>query len=62
MNQSTQDEAKGTFHEVKGTVKAKVGQATNNAGLEVEGIIEKIAGTIQEKIGQIEKLVEKPRA
>jgi uncharacterized protein YjbJ (UPF0337 family) len=60
MNQGTQDEAKGKFHKVKGTVRAKVGQATNNAGLEAEGIVETIAGTVQKKIGQIERIVEKP--
>ena len=60
MKQSTKDKAKGTFHEVKGKVKEKVGRATNNTDLEAEGIGEKIAGKIQKKIGQLEKVVEKP--
>ena len=60
MKQSIEDKAKGTFHDVKGKVKEKVGRATNNTDLEAEGIGEKIAGKIQKKIGQLEKVVEKP--
>jgi len=30
MKPSTKDEIKGTFHEVKGKVKEKAGQVTNN--------------------------------
>ena len=30
MSTSTKDEIKGTFHEVKGDIKEKVGQITNN--------------------------------
>jgi uncharacterized protein YjbJ (UPF0337 family) len=59
MNQSTKDEAKGTFHEVKGKVKEKVGRATNNPDLEAEGQDEKIGGIVQKKIGQVEKVFEK---
>jgi uncharacterized protein YjbJ (UPF0337 family) len=59
MNQSTKDEAKGKFHEVKGKVKEKVGRATNNPDLEVEGEVEEFAGRIQKKIGQVEKAFEK---
>ena len=44
MNQSTKDEAKGKFHEVKGKVKEKIGRATNNPDLEAEGQDEKIGG------------------
>jgi uncharacterized protein YjbJ (UPF0337 family) len=59
MNQSTKDEAKGTFHEVKGKVKEKVGRATNNPDLEAEGQDEKIGGIVQKKIGQVKKVFEK---
>ena len=59
MNQSTKDEAKGKFHEVKGKVKGKVGRATNNPDLEVEGEVEEFAGRIQKKIGQVEKVFAK---
>jgi uncharacterized protein YjbJ (UPF0337 family) len=60
MKPSTEDEIAGKVHEVKGTIKQKVGQLTNNPDLEGEGIGEKIAGKVQKKIGQVEKLIEKP--
>jgi uncharacterized protein YjbJ (UPF0337 family) len=59
MKQSTKDQAKGKFHEAKGTVKEKVGRATNNPILETEGQDEKITGKVQKKIGQVEKVLEK---
>jgi uncharacterized protein YjbJ (UPF0337 family) len=59
MKQSTKDEAKGRFHEVKGKVKEKVGQLTNDPDLEGEGIGEKIAGKVQKKIGQVKKVLGK---
>jgi uncharacterized protein YjbJ (UPF0337 family) len=59
MIRSTQDQATGTFHEVKGKVKEKIGEVTNNPDLEGEGIGEKVVGKIQKKIGQIEKVIEK---
>ena len=60
MKPSTEDEIAGKVHEVKGTIKQKVGQLTNNPDLEGEGIGEKIAGKVQKKIGQVEKVIEKP--
>jgi len=60
MKRSTEDQATGRFHEVKGKVKEKIGQMTNDPGLQGEGIGEKVAGKIQKKIGQIEKAIEKP--
>lgn len=59
MRRSTRDKAKGTFHVVKGTIKAKAGKLTNNRRLQAEGIAEKIGGKIQKKIGQVEKHFEK---
>ncbi len=59
MKRSTRDRAEGKFHEVKGTVKEKVGQLTNNPDLEAEGEAEKTAGTVQKKVGQVEKVLEK---
>ena len=56
MKESTKDKAKGTFHEVKGNVKEKVGRATNNPNLEAEGSGEKIGGKILKKIGEVEKI------
>jgi uncharacterized protein YjbJ (UPF0337 family) len=54
MKSSTENKVAGKVHEVKGVVKEKVGQWTNDAGLEVEGIGERIVGKIQEKIGQLQ--------
>jgi uncharacterized protein YjbJ (UPF0337 family) len=59
MKPSTDDKAKGTFHEVKGKVKETVGRATNNPELEAEGLGENIGGKVQKKIGQVEKILEK---
>ena len=59
MKQSTEDKAKGKFHEVKGKVKEKVGRATNNPDLESEGHAEKAGGKIQKKVGQVENVLEK---
>jgi uncharacterized protein YjbJ (UPF0337 family) len=59
MKQSTEDMVKGTFHEVKGKIKNKVGQATNSPDLAAEGQVEKIGGKIRKKIGQVEKVLGK---
>ena len=59
MNPSTKDQVRGTFHEVKGKVKEKVGQVTNNPKLAAQGHDEKLAGKVQKKVGQIEKVFEK---
>ena len=59
MNPSTKDEIKGTFHEVKGEVKKKTGQVTNNPDLEADGRAENNVGKVEKKVGQIEKVFEK---
>src|ERR1019366_9191704 len=59
MSTSTKDEIKGTFHEVKGEIKKKVGQVTNNPDLEAEGKAEHQAGKVEKKVGQIKKVFEK---
>ena len=59
MKPSTKDKVAGKIHEVKGTVKEKIGRLTNNPGLETEGKVEKAAGTVQKKIGQVKKVLEK---
>ncbi len=56
MKSGTQDQAEGTFHEVKGAVKEIAGIISDNPLLETEGADEKIAGKVQEKIGQIKKV------
>jgi uncharacterized protein YjbJ (UPF0337 family) len=60
MKPSTENVIKGKVHEVKGKIKEKVGQLTNDPDLEGEGIGEKIGGKVQKKIGQLEKVFEKP--
>jgi uncharacterized protein YjbJ (UPF0337 family) len=44
---------------MKGKVKEKAGQVTNNPNLAAEGQNEKLAGKVQKKVGQIEKVLEK---
>jgi uncharacterized protein YjbJ (UPF0337 family) len=56
MNESTKDKIKGTAHDVKGTIKEKVGRATNDPNLEDEGTAEKVAGKVQKKAGDVEKV------
>jgi uncharacterized protein YjbJ (UPF0337 family) len=59
MKPSTKDEIEGKVHEVKGNVKEKVGQLTNNPNLQGEGQAEKVGGKVQQKIGQVKKVLEK---
>jgi uncharacterized protein YjbJ (UPF0337 family) len=59
MNTGTKDEIEGKLHEVKGTVKEKVGQVTNNPDLEAKGKAEHNIGTVEKKVGQVEKALEK---
>jgi uncharacterized protein YjbJ (UPF0337 family) len=59
MKPSTKDQMVGKLHEVKGKVKQKAGQVTNNPDLAAEGQGEKLAGKIQKKVGQVEKVFEK---
>jgi uncharacterized protein YjbJ (UPF0337 family) len=59
MKRSAEDKIKGTLHVVKGTVKAKMGQATNTPSLTVEGKSEKLGGRVQRKIGELERIIEK---
>ena len=56
MKPSTENEIAGKVHEVKGALKEKVGQLTNDADLEGEGTGEKIDGKVQKKIDQVQKV------
>ena len=58
MKASTQDQAEGTFHELKGKIKEVAGKLSDNPKLEGEGLGEKMAGKVQKKIGQVERVVE----
>ena len=57
MKPSTDDKTTGKLHEVKGTIKEKAGELTNNPDLEAEGRAEKNAGKVQNWVGKVEKAV-----
>ena len=59
MKPSTDDKAKGKFHQVKGAVKEQAGRVTNNPDLTNEGQAEQVAGKVQKKVGQVKKVFEK---
>jgi uncharacterized protein YjbJ (UPF0337 family) len=53
---STHDKVEGKVHEVKGAIKEKIGQATNNPNLQDEGTAERVDGVIEKKVGDIKKV------
>ncbi|MGA2372919.1 MAG: CsbD family protein [Candidatus Korobacteraceae bacterium] len=57
MKPSTDDKTTGKIHQVKGTIKEKVGEVTNDPDLEADGRDEKNAGKLQSWIGKVEKAV-----
>jgi uncharacterized protein YjbJ (UPF0337 family) len=57
MKSSTEDQAEGKFHKIKGMFKEIIGELSDNPKLEVEGTGEKIAGKVQEKVGQFKKVL-----
>lgn len=59
MKNSTKDEIQGKIHELKGSLKTKAGQMTDNPRLTAEGEIEKVAGKVQQKLGRVKKVLEK---
>ncbi len=59
MKPSTDDKTTGKLHEVKGTIKQKVGELAKNPDLEAEGRAEKDAGKVQNWVGKVEKAVGK---
>ena len=56
MKSSTEDQAKGILHQVRGRAKEIAGELSDNPKLEAEGTGEKVAGKVQEKIGQVKKV------
>ncbi len=56
MKSSTKDQAEGTLHRLKGTIKETAGKLGDNPKLEAEGTGEKVAGKVQDKIGQVKKV------
>ncbi len=59
MKSSTKDRIKGSFHEVKGSIKEQVGKATNDRNLRAEGKAEKNAGKVEQRIGHAKESVAK---
>jgi uncharacterized protein YjbJ (UPF0337 family) len=57
MKPSTDDKTIGKLHEVKGAIKQKVGELTENSNLEADGRAEKNAGKVQNFVGKVEKAV-----
>jgi uncharacterized protein YjbJ (UPF0337 family) len=50
-------EIKGKGKQIKGAMKAKVGEVTNNPSLEAEGEAERREGKVQEKVGKVRRKV-----
>jgi uncharacterized protein YjbJ (UPF0337 family) len=59
VKSSTQDNAEGTWHKVKGKVKEIAGKVARNPTLEVQGRVEGKTGKLQGMIGRIKKTVGK---
>jgi uncharacterized protein YjbJ (UPF0337 family) len=59
MEDSTKDKVKGNVDQASGTVKEKLGQATDDPDLQDEGTAEKVKGKVQEKVGDIKKVFDK---
>jgi uncharacterized protein YjbJ (UPF0337 family) len=59
MKPSTDDKTTGKIHEVRGAIRQKAGELTNDPNLEADGRAEKNAGKVQNVIGKIEKAVGK---
>jgi len=59
MRSSTQDNAEGKLHQVKGKIREVTGKVIMNPDLEDEGKDEIFAGKTQEKIGKVKKFVGK---
>jgi uncharacterized protein YjbJ (UPF0337 family) len=57
MKPGTEDQIEGTLLQIKGKVKEKTGQVTNDPDLEAEGDAEEVAGKVQNKVGQVKKVV-----
>ena len=57
MKPSTDDKATGKLHEVKGAIRQKAGEITNNPDLAANGNAEKNACKAQHFVGKVEKAV-----
>jgi uncharacterized protein YjbJ (UPF0337 family) len=59
MKLSTQDNAEGKWHKMKGKIKEVAGKVVGNRDLVAEGKAENVEGKVQEKIGEIKDVVGK---
>jgi uncharacterized protein YjbJ (UPF0337 family) len=59
MKSGNQDNAEGTWHQVKGKVKEIAGKVAGNPTLEADGRVENKTGKLQGMIGRIKKAVKK---
>ena len=59
MKTSRKDKIKGSFHEIKVTIKEEVGKVTNDRNLKAKGKAEKKAGEVQQRIGRAKDTVAK---
>ena len=53
------DKIKGKWHQLKGEIKRKWGQVTDDDLTEAEGNMEKLIGKIQERSGERREAIEK---
>ena len=51
------DEIKGKLNRAKGTVKEKLGDATDNPSLEAEGTADRVKGNVQEGFGAAKRKI-----
>ena len=59
MKSSTKDKIKGSFHEMKGTMKEEVGKITNDRNLKAEGKAAKKVDKVEHRIGHAKQAVAK---
>jgi uncharacterized protein YjbJ (UPF0337 family) len=55
MKPSTEDQVKGKVQAVKGALKQRAGQISEDPDLEAEGTVEKVVGKARQVLGKIEK-------
>lgn len=52
------NEVAGKAEQMKGSVKRKVGEITDNPRLEGEGMADQVTGKVREKVGTVERKVD----
>lgn len=55
MKPSTKNQVKGKVQEVRGTLKERAGQISDDPDLRDEGTVDKIGGKVRQVVGKIEK-------